>query len=151
MQRRQIELVLALSAASLAFGSCAGRGDAPPDSTTEPPPPGGTLALMPARIRRLTNAEYDASVQALLGTKQALAVTTFPPDARQDSFTLNDAQRVDPVLAKQLADAAKQLAAEATQNGTLATQAPCADPIKGGDACARAFIQSFGAAAYRRS
>ena len=29
---------------------------------------GGTSPYLPARIRRLTNAEYDASVQALLGT-----------------------------------------------------------------------------------
>jgi hypothetical protein len=107
-------------------------------------------ALLPARVRRLTNAEYDASVHMLLGTKQTPAAASFPPDARQDSFTLNDAQRVDPVLAKQLADAAKQLAAEAAQNGTLAAKAPCANPTTGGDACARTFIASFGAAAYRR-
>src|SRR5215471_11744797 len=128
MSRSQIGLTLALSAVSLVVGSCAGRGNGSPDSTTEPPPPGGTAALMPARIRRLTNAEYDASVQVLLGTRQTLAVTTFPPDARQDSFTLNGAQRVDPVLAKQLGDAARILAAEATQNGTLAAKAPCANP-----------------------
>lgn len=151
MSRRRIELALVASAMSMAIGSCAGRGDAPPDGITEPPPPGGTAALMPARVRRLTNAEYDASVQVLLGTRQTLAAATFPPDARQDGFTLNDAQRVDPVLAKQLGDAARILAAEATQNGTLAAKAPCADPVGGGEACARAFIKSFGAAAYRRA
>jgi hypothetical protein len=89
-------------------------------------------------------------VQALLGTTQSLAATTFPPDSRQSNFTLNDAQRVDPVLAKQLDDAASALAAEAHGNGTLDRLAPCADPTNGGDACARTFIQSFGAAAYRR-
>jgi hypothetical protein len=107
-------------------------------------------ALIPARIRRLSNAEYDASVQALLGTQQTLAATTFPPDARQGGYTLNDAQRVDPVLAKQLSAAAGALATEATTNGTLARLAPCADPQSGGAACAQTFIQSFGAAAYRR-
>jgi hypothetical protein len=105
---------------------------------------------MQTRIRRLTNAEYDASVQSLLGTQMTLAAANFPPDSRQESFTLNDAQRVDPVLAKQLSDAAQQLAAEAAGNGTLAAKAPCADAVNGGDACARTFIQSFGAAAYRR-
>jgi hypothetical protein len=104
---------------------------------------------VPARIRRLSNAEYDASVQALLGTAQTPAASTFPPDARQGGFSLNDAQRVDPVLAKQLSAAADALATEAAANGTLKRLAPCADPTTG-LACARAFIQSFGAAAYRR-
>src|SRR5450432_129201 len=111
---------------------------------------GAMAAFIPARIRRLTNAEYDASVQALLGTRQTLAVSTFPPDARQGGFTLNDAQRVDPVLAKQLAAAAETLVAEATTSGAIARLAPCADPQGGGAACAKTFIQSFGAAAYRR-
>jgi hypothetical protein len=114
---------------------------------------GAAAALIPARIRRLANAEYDASVQALLGTKQTPAASTFPPDARQGGFTLNDAQRVDPVLAKQLSAAADALATEAAANGTLARLAPCADPsnpMAGGAACAKTFVQSFGAAAYRR-
>jgi hypothetical protein len=89
-------------------------------------------------------------VQALLGTTQTPAASTFPPDARQGGFTLNDAQRVDPVLAKQLSAAADALVTEAAANGTLARLAPCADPQNGGAACAKTFVQSFGAAAYRR-
>src|SRR3954462_15979469 len=99
MSRSQTGIVSVLAVASLGLWGCAGRGDSPTD-VTGPPPPGGTAALIQARIRRLTNAEYDASVQGLLGTKQALAATVCPPDARQSNFTLNDAQRVDPVLAK---------------------------------------------------
>ena len=106
--------------------------------------------LLPARIRRLTNAEYDASVQALLGTSQRPS-STFPPDARQGSFTLNDAQRVDPILAKQLDVAALALVSEARGNGRLAALAPCASPTTAGEACATAFIQLFGARAYRRA
>jgi hypothetical protein len=149
MSRSRIGIVPALAVASLGLWGCAGRGG-PSADDTGPPPPGGSAALIQARIRRLTNAEYDASVQALLGTKQALAVTTFPPDARQSNYTLNDAQRVDPVLAKQLADAARSLAAEAAQNGTLARLAPCADPTGSAEACAKTFIQTWGAQAYRR-
>jgi len=111
--------------------------------------PDGTpaTALLPARIRRLTNAEYDASVRALTST----ALTpgrTFAPDLRQDGYTLNEAQRVDPLLAKQLASAAEAIAAEVKQN--LDAHAPCADAAAGGEACAQAFIDSFGARAYRR-
>jgi hypothetical protein len=111
---------------------------------------GSTNPLLAARVRRLTNAEYDASVQALLGTSQQPSAT-FPPDARQGSFTLNDAQRVDPVLAKQLDVAAQALVSEARGNGMLATLAPCAAATTGGAACAATFIQSFGTRAYRRA
>ena len=74
--------------------------------------PGGTV-LLPPSIRRMTNAEYDASVQALLGTTMTPS-TNFPPDSRQaGGYTLNDAQRVDPVMAKALDDAAQALVTEA--------------------------------------
>jgi len=114
-----------------------------------------TSPLLPARIRRLTNAEYDASVKALLGTSMTFA-DSFPPDARQGIFsrggyTLNDAQRVDPVLATQLSDAAVALVSEARQMGRLTNMAPCANSTSGGEACANTFIQSFGSKAYRRS
>lgn len=115
---------------------------------------------LPARIRRLTNAEYDASVQALLETTMApSAKLAFPPDARQGpanspagaAFTVNDAQRVDPVLADKLDAAAQALVTEARGNGKLAALSPCANATgTGGEACARTFLQSFGAKVYRR-
>lgn len=108
-------------------------------------------ALLPARIRRLTDREYDSAVQTLLGTTQAIGGDVFPPDSRQGGFTVNDAQRVDPVLAKQLSDAATTLVTEARGNGKLAGLAPCSDTAKGGEACATTFIKSFGASAYRRA
>jgi hypothetical protein len=119
---------------------------------------GGSSAipsLLPASVRRLTNAEYDASVQALLGTTQTPS-TTFPPDSRQSGrytghFTLNDAQRVDSVMAKALDDAAKALVTEARGNGKLAALSPCAQSSTMGAACATTFITSFGARVYRRA
>jgi hypothetical protein len=120
---------------------------------------GADAALLPARIRRLTNAEYDASVQALLGTTMAPSVAlSFPPDARQGphnspagaAFTVNDAQRVDPVLADKLDAAALSLVAEARQNGKLAQLSPCADAAGAGEECARTFLRTFGERAYRR-
>jgi hypothetical protein len=115
---------------------------------------------LPARIRRLSNAEFDASVQALLGTTVSPSVDfSFPPDAKQGpsnspagpAFTVNDAQRVDPVLADKLDTAAQSLVNEARMNGRLAALAPCADPSPaGGEACARAFVEGVGARAYRR-
>lgn len=102
---------------------------------------------MPARIRRLTNAEYNASVQKLLGTA-ATPGSDFPPDTRQHGYTVNEAQRVDPVLARALDASAIQLAATAREQ--LDNLAPCADPDSGAEACAQSFIDAFGTKAYRR-
>jgi len=132
--------------ASASGGSNGGGGSVGTGGTVNP---GETL--LPARIRRLTDREYDAAVQLLLGTSQAPAVNTFTPDSRQAGFTVNDAQRVDPVLAKQLSDSATALVTEARGNGKLASLAPCANGTSGGEACAKTFIQSFGSAAYRRA
>ncbi|HKU45198.1 MAG TPA: DUF1588 domain-containing protein, partial [Polyangiales bacterium] len=102
--------------------------------------------LIPARIRRLSNAEYDGTVAALLGTPLRLG-RSFAPDKRQSGFTVNEAQRVDSVLAKQLYAAAAQLAADARPR--FAQIAPCDTPADP-ESCARAFIASFGPRAYRR-
>lgn len=102
------------------------------------------LTLIPERIRRLANAEFDASVQVLTATAQSPG-QAFAPDARQDGFTLNDAQRVDNVTAKQIFAAATDISAALD----VTKAAPCADMTKS-DACARAFIASYGQKAYRR-
>jgi hypothetical protein len=108
-------------------------------------------SLLPARIRRLANAEYDATVHKLLSTRMAPGpAADFPPDFRQGGFTVNDAQRIDPVIVERVARAADSLATEALQNGTLARLAPCRDLSAAARRCARAFIQSFGAKMYRR-
>lgn len=139
-------------------GSVTGSGGGGPGSGGRAGTGGSTVGLtnplLPAGIRRLTNAEYEASVRTLFGTSMTVSAA-FPPDARQGIFsrggyTLNDAQRVDPVLAKQLSDTAIAVIAEARQNGRLTNLAPCANSASGGEACATTFIQSFGAKAYRR-
>lgn len=123
-------------------GPSAGTGSAPVD---------GPASLLPARIRRLSNAEYDASVNKLLGTSQKPASgSDFPPDFRQNGFTVNEAQRVDSVIVQRLAAAADALATEAAQNGTLARLAPCSDPGQA-ENCARTFITTFGSKVYRRA
>jgi hypothetical protein len=114
------------------------------------PPGTQPTALLPARIRRLADAEYQASVSALFnGAAVARDISKdFVPDSRQSGFTLNEAQRVDPVLAGQLADAAVTLAAELRAHVT--ERAPCANPATDADTCARDFITKFGLSAYRR-
>jgi len=111
-------------------------------------PPGTTpAALLPARIRRLTNAEYENSVRDVVGNTDPVTAD-FVPDSRQSGFTVNDAQRVDSVLVKQLSGAATLLAGQVRSK--LDTLAPCADPVNQGEACAKTFIQAFASKAYRR-
>lgn len=110
---------------------------------------GGTAAAapLPARIRRLTNAEFDASVYSLFGITSKYG-TTFTPDTRQDGFTRNDAQRIDPVLTMQLDDAATAIATQVRAKFT--TIAPCSNATTGGEACATTFIGNYAKRAYRR-
>jgi hypothetical protein len=111
---------------------------------------GTGLALLAARIRRLANAEYDVSLKRLLGTsKTPAAGPDFPPDLRQNGFTVNDAQRIDAIVVERLASAADELTAEARQNGTLARLSPC-DGSADKRACATTFVTSFGPRVYRR-
>jgi hypothetical protein len=102
--------------------------------------------LLPARLRRLTTAEFDTSVTALLGVQSTFG-SSFTPDTRQGGFTRNDAQRVDPVFVTQLNDAAQKLAAMVKQK--VSSIAPCMDAA-GNENCARTFIASFAQRAYRR-
>ncbi len=127
-------------------GSSAGSGTGGSGGGVELPPDTDKIDLLPAGIRRLTNEEYRTSVRALLGVDLPAGVS-LPPDARQSGFTRNDAQRVDPVLAKQLDAAARQVASDA--RARFADLAPCDVPA-GSEACAASFIDDFGAKAYRR-
>lgn len=101
---------------------------------------------IPARIRRLTNAEYDRTVSALLGSNGQPALQ-FAPDGRQSGFTMNADQRVDGVLADQLMLSAETLAHQAVST-RLDALVPCASAAN--QACAETFIDSFGRRAFRR-
>ncbi len=107
----------------------------------------GEPAFLPARLRRLTNAEYEATVRSLLGTSGSI-VDAFVPDARQSGFARNAAQIVDPLLARQMQEAADVHAAEFVST-RLPQEAPCATTTAD-QACARSFYESFLPKAYRR-
>lgn len=115
---------------------------------------------LPARIRRLTNAEYDASVRVLLDVREPPSVSfSFPPDTKQGphnapagaAFTFNDGQRVDPVLADKLDTAAQAVVAKARATGKLGALAACDKTDAAAvETCAKSFIEDFGARAFRR-
>jgi hypothetical protein len=137
-----------LTLALAGYAGCAGTDGDTPGKEDEVLPDGThSDALLPAGIRRLANAEYDTSARALLSTK-LLPSEGLAPDARQNGYTVNEAQVVDSVVARQLAGSAEKLAAEV--KGKLAEFAPCADAKAQAESCATQFIKSFGGRAYRR-
>lgn len=154
-RQRLVPALLALLVAACQAGGSASDGGPSGSAGTNPGGSagnaGGPVAsdspLLPARIRRLSNAEFDVSARAVVGSSDPVAAD-FAPDARQSGYTLNDAQRVDSVLVKQISAAASKLAAQVRLKQS--ELAPCADPVAQQESCAQAFIQSFATRAYRR-
>src|SRR5215471_4124672 len=148
MRRRSARAMFCLAFALVASCSKIGhRADRSSPSNADRLNPS---SLLLARIRRLANAEYDASVQKLLSTTASPARgSDFPPDFRQGGFTVNEAQRIDAVTVERLAQAADKLAAEAQDSGRLAALAPCGDVSRDRE-CVRTFVAAFGPKVYRR-
>ncbi len=102
-------------------------------------------------LRRLTRFEYNNTVRDLLGT-DSYPADSFPSEELANGFG-NDAsaQSVSSLLAEQYNTVAETLAAEATATPeALAAIAPCSANMTDEDACARTFIEDFGAQAFRR-
>lgn len=111
---------------------------------------GGTLVDngLPGRtlVRRLSNAEYDATIATLFGDTTSYA-SAFPVDTIVNGFTNNtDVQDVGPALAEQYLIAAEKISAKATQ--TVDTFLGC--KLSAGDTCINDFITRFGKRAWRR-
>ncbi|MAQ17617.1 MAG: hypothetical protein CMN30_22825 [Sandaracinus sp.] len=111
--------------------------------TCDPPPPLDCSAPPPGspRLRRLTPAEYDATVADLLGIPSE-AGATFPADEVRHGFdNAAEALVVSSLFADQL-----RLAAE-----ELAERAPIAALTECGAGCgAESFVRAFGERAFRR-
>jgi hypothetical protein len=115
------------------------------------PPAAGPCATSEAffsPLRRLTRQEYNRTIRDLLGDDSAPA-DRFPADEVSGGFGNNAAVLgVSPLLAEKYQEAAEALAARAVQD--LGALVGC-DPVRTGEeACARAFVERFGARAYRR-
>ncbi len=103
-------------------------------------------AYLPVRIRRLTDAEWQAAATSLFGVT-SMTAAQFTPDSTQTGFAVNDGQQVDPVFAGQVDTSAHEIA---TAAALLPSTAPCADSTNGGAACAQSFIATLAPQAYRR-
>jgi hypothetical protein len=94
-------------------------------------------------LRRLTNEEYDNTIEALLGLPGHHSAD-FPADLAGLGFTTNaDAFSVSVRHTEKYLEAAEKLAAAANLSALL----PCTATT---DACATQFIEAFGFKAFRR-
>ncbi|MCC7536624.1 MAG: DUF1592 domain-containing protein, partial [Deltaproteobacteria bacterium] len=117
---------------------------APPVLSCDAPSPGARS------LRRLSRAEYDATVRDLLGIDQSRARTTFAADPVVHGFDNQAASlEVSPLLADQLRDAAEALAAEAVRDRLDRVVDCVPEPTREAD-CARQSIVAFGERAFRR-
>lgn len=133
-------------------GSGAGGGGgqpAPGDPAAKPIDP-RTCAPGPAPMRRLSRLEYNNTIRDLLGDTSRPA-DAFPAEQGGNGFG-NDANAIAfaPVLAENYFSAAERLAATATRDAAALRKVTGCDPAAGEDACARSFIRTFGARAFRR-
>lgn len=101
-------------------------------------------------LRRLTHAQYDDTVRDLLGD-QTKPARSFPAEDFVNGYSNQaSSQSITATLAEAYGKAAEKLARNAFRYGDQQDLIPC-EPTGVGDAeCARAFVESFGAKAYRR-
>jgi hypothetical protein len=103
-------------------------------------------APSPGFIRRMTHREYDNTIADLLHIDLELA-PTFESDLAQEGFTNNAAaQNVSPTLAEQYVVGAEAVSEAATLNIDSLLSCDALEET----ACVQAFIDDFGARAWRR-
>lgn len=124
----------------LAATGCIGNITGPIDPQLEGCPSGSGT-----RVRRLTRVEFDNSTTALLG-RPVTAGTDLAIEDRVLGYDNHDQLAVGQLVASQLQTAGQKLADAALTSPPVATCAAGANDLD----CARTFVDSFGARAYRR-
>ena len=118
-------------------------------------PPRGIGSEPPAQrhaqpLRRLTHAQYDDTVRDLLGD-QTKPARSFPTEDFVNGYSNQaSSQSITAALAEAYGKAAEKLARNAFRYGDQQDLIPCEPKGIGDEECARAFVESFGAKAYRR-
>ncbi len=102
--------------------------------------------FLPARVRRLTNVEYEQTVSEIVGANEAIA-NKLPPDVRGEGYTDNAGQTVPSALASRLDAIARDVAHRAVAE-RFDHLVRCASPQ--GPACKAAFVEAVGRRAWRR-
>jgi hypothetical protein len=110
----------------------------------------GDLPGPQPRLVRLTHAQYDNTVRALLELADVSPSAEFLDDAAFAGFNNNAAALVvQPRLARDYQRAAETLSELIAAPSAMAAIVPC-DVASGDEACATEFIESFGRRAFRR-
>lgn len=101
-------------------------------------------------IRRLTHVQYDNTVRHLLGDSTRPS-RKFPSEDYVHGYTNQaSAQVITPALAELYGQVAERLANNAFRYGDEHGLLPCEPASPADRACARAFVDDFGAKAFRR-
>lgn len=104
----------------------------------------------PARLRRLTHAEYARSVRDTLGVDPAAEVARFPADVTTGSFDNDSAnQTVSVLLGEGYLAAARGIAAEVVADAATRDALLGCDPASG-EACLREGLARIGRKLWRR-
>jgi hypothetical protein len=113
--------------------------------------PDGKDTIGRRTLRRLTNAEFEATIRTTFGlTTTQWAGLTVPPDrGSADGFNNNvDSLKVSNEYAIGASESGRKVAALITSDAMLGNVLPCA--ATGGTACADTFLGTIGAKLYRR-
>jgi hypothetical protein len=102
--------------------------------------------LLPARVRRLTNAEYERTISDLVGATEHVA-GKLPPDVRQEGYSNNANQAVPSAWEGRLDAIARDVAHRAIAERFDAL-VPCART--GAPTCEAEWIAAIGRRAWRR-
>ena len=101
-------------------------------------------------IRRLTHVQYDNTVRHLLGDSTRPS-RNFPSEDYVNGYTNQaSAQVITPALAELYGQVAERLGSNAFRYGDEQGLIPCEPGSPADRACAQAFVNDFGAKAFRR-
>lgn len=141
--------LLAALTAGLALAACAG---ATRDSQEPIPEPEAVFEPAPPSLVRLTRAQFEASVKALLGDSLVLPSSLEPDTAQGGLLALGaTVTTISPQGVELFEKAAMSLAAQAVADAELRSKLVPCDPAKVGEAaCLRTVAESFGRRAWRR-
>jgi hypothetical protein len=132
-------LLTAVAAIAIACGRAPPHAQAPQAS-------GGDVVLLPSRVRRLTNAEYERTISAVVGAPEQVA-DRLPPDVRQEGYTPNAEQAVPSAWGAALGAIARDVA-HRTVTQRLDALVPCARSQA--ETCPGELIEILGRRAWRR-
>src|SRR5262249_36772305 len=133
-------------------GNIGERGGEPVD----PAVAARALKAVPSTARRLSRAEYDATLADLLGDTTSSGFEQLPEDSTAPFDNDYKTQQVSPALIAAaetlaIAAAARAVSAWKADASLRAKYVPCTPKGADDSACLRQFIETFGRRALRRS